>query len=190
MIFSTERSHTSDGGFTLIEVCVAMMLITLVATGAAQLFTATIKAADAARVQSSTAILASQKIEQFRALVWTVDVNGQPLSDRTTNLSVEPPTSGGSGLGPSPPNTLDANTPGYVDFLNARGGWVGTGATAPATARYIRRWRVQSLPEDPDNVVILQVLVTTVGRDREATAPRRRLKDDALVTTMVARRAH
>lgn len=183
-------SHRTESGFTLIEVCVAMMLIALAAAGVAQMFTVSIRTTDGARVQSSTTILASQKIEQLRGLIWTVDVNGIPLSDRSTNLAVEPPTGGGAGLGASPANALDANTPGYVDFLNARGQWVGTGTVPPVTARYVRRWCVRPLPEDPDNILVLQVLVTTVGRDRQAATPRQRLADDALVTTVLARKAH
>lgn len=186
----TEHAAPIDAGFTLIEICIAMMLIALAATGIAQIFTVAIMASDAARVQTSTTILASQKIEQLRALIWTVDVDGRRLSDRTTNLAVEPSTGGGSGLGASPVNTLDANTPGYVDFLNARGEWVGTGTVPPATARYIRRWCIQPLPEDPDSILVLQVLVTTVGRDRQAASPRRRLADDALVTTLRSRKEH
>jgi hypothetical protein len=57
-----------------------------------------------------------------------------------------------------------------------------------ATARVIRRWSIRALPEDPANSLVLQVLVTTVERERQARAPRVRLAGDALVTTVVTRR--
>ena len=156
----------------------------------AQLFIVSLRAQDSARVQSMTTILANQKVEELRGLVWTVDEDGRPLSDWTSNLSVQPPTADGSGLSASSPNTLDVNTPGYVDYLDAHGVWVGTGSSPPRTARYIRRWCIQSLPTDPDNIVILRVLVTTLTTDLHATKPRRRLGEDALVETMRARKAH
>jgi hypothetical protein len=141
-------------------------------------------------VQTSTTILASQKLEQLRALTWSVDANGLPVSDRTSDLSFDPVTTGGSGLRPSPTTALDANTPGWVDFLNARGQWVGTGTNPPATATFIRRWAIEPLPEDPADTLILQVLVTTVVRERQARGPRARLAGDALVTTVLSRKAH
>jgi type II secretory pathway pseudopilin PulG len=183
------RARSSVSGFTLIEVTVAMVLLMLAATGVAQLFGIAIKAIDAARVQTSTTILAGQKLEQLRALVWVVDGAGVPISDQATNLAVEPATGGGAGLSVSPANSLDVNTPGYVDFLSPRGVWLGTGTVPPRTARYIRRWSIRQLPEDPGNTLILQVLVTAVERDRQAASPRRRLADDALFTTLLARKA-
>jgi prepilin-type N-terminal cleavage/methylation domain-containing protein len=187
---TASRRSPDESGFSLIEICVALILLALLLNGVAHLFIVSIRAADAARVQSATAMLADQKIEQLRGLQWAVDVNGQPLGDVTSDLSVEPATSTGGGLRPSPASALDLNTPGYVDYLDARGTWVGTGATPPGGARYIRRWRIQPLPEDPQGTVIVQVLVTTVTRDRQARTPRARLADDALVTTIWSRRAH
>ena len=186
----TLQRRGNAAGFTLIEVCIAMMILTLAIAGVGHMSIVALNATQAARVQTSTAILASQKLEQLRALVWTVDVNGQPLSDWSTDLAVEPATAAGAGLRPSPANSLDVSAPGYADYLDSRGQWVGTGPTPPAATRYIRRWNVRPLPEDAQDTVILEVLVTTIRRDRLARPPRRRLPDDALVTTMVSRKAH
>jgi hypothetical protein len=103
---------------------------------------------------------------------------------------VEPHTAAGTGLQTSPANSLDVSLPGYADYLDSRGRWVGTGSVPPVATRFIRRWNVRPLLEDPFNTLILEVLVTTVRRDRHAPLPRRRLADDALVTTMLSRRAH
>ncbi len=182
------RLSRADAGFTLVEICVAMMLVAIVATGVAGLCTLAIAVCDAARVQTSATILASQKIEQLRALTWTIDAAGAVVSDRTSDLSRDPASTGGAGLGPSPADSLDANVGGYVDYLNTSGEWVGTGASPPPLARYIRRWRVRPLAGDPD-ALVLQVLVTTTRQDRLAPRPRSRLAGDALVTSVLMRKA-
>lgn len=192
-MLAAESKSTKDAGFTLLEVFIAMMLLTVMALGVAQLFGLAIRSTQAARYQTSTTILASQKLEQLRALTWGFDTTGLglPVSDTSSDLTVEPVGNGGQGLNPSPGNALNANTPGYVDYLNARGQWVGTGPTPPNTALYIRRWSITPLPTNPNNTLILQVLVTTVHRERQAagSGTRRRLADDALVTTIKTRKA-
>jgi len=191
-IRSAKSKSTSDGGFTLVEVVIAMMLLSMVALGVAQLFGIAIQRNMAARYQTSTTVLAGQKLEQLRALTLGFDAaSGLPVTDMSTNLTTEPPTSGGGGLNPSPSNSLSQNTPGYVDYLDSRGNLLGTGAAPPATALYIRRWNISPLPTNPNNTLILQVLVTTVNRDRQtpATGARRRAADEALVATLKTRKA-
>lgn len=191
-VSTSSRRH--DAGFTIVEVLIAMMLISLMALGVAELFGVAIKATHAARNQTSTAILASQKMEQLRALTWGYDSlgTGLPVTDTTTDLSYEPAVNSGEGLNPSPNGSLDSNTPGYVDYVDSRGQWVGTGATPPAGAVYIRRWSIEPLPMNPNNTVVLQVLVTTVRREAQASAAggtRRRLPDDSLVVTVKTRKS-
>ena len=164
----------------------------MVALGVAQLFGIAIQRNMAARYQTSTTVLAQQKLEQLRALTLGFDdASGLPLTDMSTNLTTEPPSSGGGGLNPSPSNSLSANTPGYVDYLDSRGNYVGTGGAPPANALYIRRWNISPLPTNPNNTLILQVLVTTVHRDRQmpANGVRRRAADEALVATLKTRKA-
>ncbi len=112
-----------------------MMLLSMVALGVAQLFGIAIQRNMAARYQTSTTVLAGQKLEQLRALTLGFDdASGLPVTDMSTNLTTEPPTSGGGGLNPSPSNSLSTNTPGYVDYLDSRGNWLGTGGAPPPTA--------------------------------------------------------
>jgi prepilin-type N-terminal cleavage/methylation domain-containing protein len=182
-----------DGGFTILEVLIAMLLLAIMALGVAQLFGVAIQATTGARHQTSTTILAAQKMEQLRSLTWGLadDGTGLPVSDTTTDLTQEPPSSGGGGLNPSPATSLDANTPGYVDYLDVRGQRVGTGATPPGAAVFIRRWNIRPLPTNPNNTLILQVLVTTVTREAQVggATPRRRFADDALIVTVKTRKA-
>ena len=74
-----------------------------------------------------------------------------------------PATDDGPGLLRSPPNTLAANVDAYVDYLDASGAWVGRGQAIPATAVYVRRWSVQPHASDPDNVLVLEVVVGRRG---------------------------
>lgn len=183
-----------DRGFTLIEVLVAMTILAVVSLSLAGMFGTAIRATHNARAQTSTATLAEQKLEQLRALTWGFDASGEnlPVSDTTTDLTQTPPTAGGRGLNPSPANSLAANTSGYVDYLDRSGQWVGTGTTPPATAMYIRRWNIQPLPTNPNNTLILQVLVTTVPRESGLAAGETRVRfpDDALVATVKTRKAN
>jgi hypothetical protein len=141
-----------------------MTILILAVTGVVQLFGIATVSTQMARIQTSSAVLASQKVEALRALMWSDSALSQ--------------TAAGS---------LDSDSTGAVDYLDVRGVVVGAGAVPPASARFIRRWSIRPLPEDSTNALILQVLVTTVEADRRARAPRRRLAGDALVTTILTR---
>ena len=191
---ASAKFNSNSRGFSLIEVLVSMGLLTAVSLGVAQIFALTTHQNYVARGQTSTTAMAEQKLEQLRALTWGFDLAGQglPLSDTTTNLSVTPPTATGGGLNPSPTTSLEENTPGYVDFLDANGTWVGTGTTPPGSAVYIRRWSIQPLPTNPNNTLILQVIVTPVASEatRVATAgPRARMIADSRLVTVKTRKA-
>src|SRR4029079_9929324 len=137
------KFNSSSRGFSLVEVLVAMGLLTVVSLGVAQLFALSTRANVIAKGQTSTTGMAEQKLEQLRGLTWGFDLSGQglPLSDTTTNLTVTPPTHDVSGLNPSPSDSLEQNTAGFVDFLDGGGNWVGTGSTPPASAvDIIRGW--------------------------------------------------
>jgi prepilin-type N-terminal cleavage/methylation domain-containing protein len=189
-----EKSYSSSRGFSLIEVIIAMGLLTTVSLGVAQVFAMSTRVNLVARGQTSATALAEQKLEQLRGLTWGFDIEGQglPLSDTTTNLAVSPPTATGFGLNPSPTDSLEQNTAGYVDYLDLNGTWVGTGGTPPGNATYIRRWSIQPLPTNPNNTIILQVLVTPVASEATRVAtpdPRKRSLTDALLVTVKTRKA-
>ena len=132
----------------------------------AQLFAIATSTNHAARNSTLSMVLAEQKIEQLRALRYTFDVVGLPVQDTETDLAVYPPVAtGGKGLSPHTENTLQANTNGYVDYLDHWGRTLGGGTVIPDNAAFIRRWSVEPLPTNPNNVIILQVLVTRM-RDR------------------------
>jgi prepilin-type N-terminal cleavage/methylation domain-containing protein len=188
------KSNSSSRGFSLVEVLVAMGLLTVVSLGVAQLFALSTRANVIAKGQTSTTAMAQQKLEQLRGLTWGFDLAGQglPLSDTTTNVSVDPPAHNGSGLNPSPTDSLEQNTVGFVDFLDGAGTWVGTGSNPPASAVYIRRWSIQPLPTNPNNTLVIQVLVTPVVSEAtrtESAFTRTRMSGDALLVTVRTRKA-
>lgn len=156
---------------------VALMVVALVAL--AQLFAISTRTNQGARYSTSTAILAGQKMEQLRGLNWGFDMLGLPLTDMTTNAAAfeatgecgAATTGAGVGLSPSPSGTLATNTDGYADYVDINGCGLGGGSTAPAGTVYIRRWSVEPLPTNPNNTLVLQVLVTRrADRGAEASA--------------------
>ena len=155
---------SGEAGFSLVEVLVAAAILMTGLIAVAQMFvTSTHQNMEARRV-TTTAVLAQQKIEQLRGLAWGFDEFGLPVSDYSSNIAVTPPTSGGGvGLQASPANTLTTSTQGYVDYLDAFGSWVGTGATPPANALYVRRWSIEPLPTNPNNTLVFQVLVGRIS---------------------------
>ena len=135
----------------------------------AQLFALSTRANVGSRSTTFTAMLAQQKLEQLRGLTWGFDSLNLPISDLSTDLSVveaqagcAASAGGGSavGLSPSPSGALTSNISGYVDYLDAKGCVLGGGSNAPNGTVYIRRWSVEPLPTNPNNTLILQVLVT------------------------------
>lgn len=181
-------------GFSLVEVLISMGLLTAVSIGIAQLFVISARANLTARGLTSTTAMAEQKMEQLRSLTWgfATDGTGLPVSDTTSNLAVTPSTATGSGLNPSPSNALNENVTGFCDFLDAGGNWVGTGTTAPATAVYVRRWAIVPLPTNPNNTLILQVLVTPLVNERlrgTTTGPRQKMPGDSLLISVKTRKA-
>jgi type II secretory pathway pseudopilin PulG len=169
-IGGTPRRVASQEGFSLVEVLVAAVILVTGLIAVAELFIISTNANRAARRVTTTAVLAQQKIEQLRGLTWGFDDFGLPISDFSTNVTVTPPSSaGGVGLQASPNDTLATATPGYVDYLDAYGAWVGTGASPPAGALYERRWSIDPLPTNPNNTLVFQVVVDRIAPTSPAT---------------------
>jgi hypothetical protein len=115
------------------------------------------------------------------------------VTDTTSNLSKYPMTADGRGLNPSPTDSLDENRDGYVDFLDANGSWVGGGTEAPANAAFVRRWSIQPLPTNPNNTIVIQVLVSPVSNENNHVSSqsgvRRRMPGDTLLISVKTRKA-
>jgi type II secretory pathway pseudopilin PulG len=186
------KSSSKDDGFSLLETIVAtgMMATALVVLG--QLVAASVANNTSARTSTYAAVLAQQKMEQLRGLMWGYDALGLPLSDASTNTAAptESPASG-TGLRPSPAGALTSNVAGYVDYVDRFGNIIGGGETIPDKAAYVRRWSIEPLPSNPDNTLILQVVVSTLveRRTSERTPSMARRRDEARLVTVKTRKA-
>ena len=171
---------------------VATLIMAFALVSLAQLFGLSTRTNVNSRSTTYAAVLGEQKLEELRGLTWGFDDAGLPVTDSTTNTAVSPETpNGGTGLEPSPTNSLQENTPGYVDYIDQWGGKVGTGQKdPPADAVYTRRWSITPLPTNPNNTLILQVLVTRNRNRGEADKGAvSRLPDEARLVTVKTRKA-
>ena len=172
-------------------------MLAVVSLGVAQMFALSTEKNLAAKHQVSTTTMATQKMEQLRGLTFSYDASGLglPVTDTTTNLTLCTPDATGLGLNPSPSGSLDSNTTGFVDFLDARGNCVSAsgGTTVPSGAVYTRRWAIQPLPTNPNNTLVLTVLVTPTAKEAVRSAAvsgtRTRLVEDAMLVTVRTRKA-
>jgi len=182
---------TGNGGFSILEVLVAITIMTVAVAGLAQMVALSTRANTSARATTYAAVLAQQKMEQLRSLTWGFDVIGLPVTDTTSDIAVVPESAaGGSGLSPSPVNSLGASIAGYCDFVDTFGRPLGGGTTPPAGTAYIRRWSIEPLPGNPDNTIVLQVLVTRWGsRHAAAWSTGRRAPDEAWLVSVKTRKA-
>lgn len=189
------KSCCSEAGFSLAEVAVATGILAAVSLGVAQMFALSTEKNLTAKQQVSTTTMATQKMEQLRGLTFSYDSSGLglPVTDTTTNLAVCTADGTGSGLNPSPTDSLEVNRDGFVDYLDARGTCVGTGTTPPAGAVFTRRWSILPLPTNPNNTLVLSVLVTPTAREQQRVripgTPRVRQMQDAMLISVRARKA-
>jgi prepilin-type N-terminal cleavage/methylation domain-containing protein len=149
----------SDNGFVLVEVMVAALILSIAVAGAAALCVTAVGATRTAKSQTLAILLAVDKLDALRA---------------------SPPAALMAG------GSLDHSEPAYVDYLDGQGRVTGDGPDPSAEAVYIRRWRIQPLPDDPANTSILQVLVrpraTTVAPEDASSISR--LPGDALLVSL------
>ena len=145
----------------------ATLLLVTGIIGTAHMFVIATRGNLSAQRGTFSATLAQEKMEQLRGLAWGFDPVGLPISDFTTNIAIDPPAVGGSGLSPSPANALSSNVNGYVDYIDRFGKTLGGGVNPPPGTVYVRRWSVEPLPSNPNNTLILQVLTFAAG-DRDA----------------------
>jgi type II secretory pathway pseudopilin PulG len=188
---SSNSRRSGESGFSLIETMIATMLLATALVSTAQLMVLAIRGNSAAQRSTFTTALAQDKLEQLRGLAWGYDELGLPINDYTTNLGVNPPTDDGVGLAPSPGDALAANMTGYVDYLNRDGIVLGGGPAPLLGTVYVRRWSVEPLPTNPNNTLIIQVIVFSVG-DRIDTGEGivlDRTRDEARLVTVKTRKS-
>ena len=171
---------------------VALGIMATALVSLAQLFVLSVRTNIMSHKTTHAAVLAEQKLEELRGLTWGFDPDGLPLSDVTTDTAVSPETPiGGRGLDPSPLDALQKNTKGYVDYVDDYGNKVGTGDVEPPDeAAYTRRWSITPLPTNPNNTLIIQVMVTQNNARGDANEGSvKRLPEEARMITVKTRKA-
>jgi len=157
----TRNSRRRQDGFSLLEVMIATGIMASALVTLAQLFGLSVSSNRGAQALTYTTVLAEQKMEQLRGLEWRLGSLGLPVTDADTDTTAAIDTpSGGTGLSRSPADTLTSNVPGWVDYVDRFGNTLGGGANPPAKTVFVRRWSVEPLGHDPDNAIVIQVLVT------------------------------
>ena len=130
-------------------------------------------------------------MEELRALAWGFDTRACPQRHDDEHRPCRRrrrPEARGSLRRPRP---LYRRTPtGFVDYIDPNGNKLGGGGIRPDNAIYIRRWSIEPLPTNPNNTLVIQVLVT---RHRTAARPirgsRPRLPDEARMISVKTRKA-
>lgn len=126
---AAESHRQREAGASLVEALVAVGLIAGALVGVADLAARSVRSMSVARDRSVGALMAAQKIEQLLA---------QP-----------------SRPADSPAGSLEADTPGFVEHLDARGRVAGQDPDCEGTV-YVRRWSVAPLARDA-RVAVLHV---------------------------------
>ena len=186
-----EARHSSQSGFSLVEVVIATGVLATAIMSLGQLFGLSTRTNLGVRHASYSAILARQKVEELRALTWQFDTEGMPISDTSTDTTASrEAATGGTGLRPSPVDALRRTTEGYVDYIDRAGAKLGGGTTPPDNTAYVRRWSVVPLPADPVNTLVIQVLASPYrNRDAADKAAVTRLPGEARLITVKTRKA-
>jgi type II secretory pathway pseudopilin PulG len=166
MALEKSNSVSSRSGFSLVETLVATTLMATAIVTLAELFALSTRTNVSSRNTTYAAVLAEQKLEELRSLVWGFDTQGLPISDTSSNTAVSPvEATGGTGLKPSATTTLKEDTTGWVDYIDAYGNKISNAQNQQQQVVYTRRWSVTPLPTNPNNTLVLQVLVTR-NKDR------------------------
>lgn len=181
---------SSSPAFSLIEVLIAICLVSALALGVAPLFAAATSVTLLAGDQTSATLLASAKMEQLFSLAWHIEItpgSSLTVSDTSTDLSGPLPATGGSGLSLSPVDALSRNTSGFVDFLDRDGRWLSAETSPPPGAYFVRRWSIAQA-KAPGDAIAFHVLVRTVARDLSRVAVDAELPGDTRLTAVRVRR--
>ena len=133
-------------GFSLVEALVASLLISSAIVGLAHLVAIGAQQSLSSRRAASALTIAHSKLEQLRQSEFLYGTDGSRLSSPA--------------LAVSPLQSLQEDTPGYVDYLDAFGEGVSlSGAVAPD---YARRWAISALESGDLDTLVLQVCVFVV----------------------------
>jgi len=158
-----EMQETGDEGTSLVEVVVALALLATLAAGLMSMTAVALtQTENQGHLAARTAEYAQDKMEQLLVL---------SFGDETTDTRVFPALpAGGSGLANG--GSADPNAPvaGYVDYLDASGNLLSSGASVPADWFYQRVWQVTPISATLKEVRVTATVARAVGRSYRPAA--------------------
>ena len=131
-------------GFTTVEAVVALSLLVMALASLGQVVFSATRATTRAAARSAAVMLAVDKLEQLRALKWTIDSGGEPVSDPA--------------LASSPADALERDVAGYAD----------------TTTAYVRRWAIRPLADSTDTLVLVVRVIARSGVEAQIATVRTR----------------
>lgn len=140
-------SLPSPGGFSLIEALIASVLVASALVGLAHLIVIGAQQALNSRRATSALTIAQSKLEHLRRVPWTYAPDGARVS------SID--------LTESPPQSLEDDSAGYVEYLDAFGEVVRPGGEV--LPEYVRRWAIVPLASGGRDTLVLRVCVFTIS---------------------------
>lgn len=144
----------SQAGVSLLETAVAVALLLMVMTSLLPLANNAITTTEAQDQVARTVEYAQDKMEQLLALAY---------GDQTTNTAVFPANgAGGTGLAVGGSADPAAPVAGYIDYLDANGGYLVFGGTAaPAGWVYRRVWQITSPSANLKQITVAVRMIQT-----------------------------
>jgi hypothetical protein len=157
------RTPKSDEGSSLVEVLVSMAIMATLAAGLmAMTVVALTQSENQGHLAARTAEYAQDKMEQLLILAF---------GDTTTDTRTFPASAaGGTGLTVGGSANPAAPVAGYVDYLDARGNLIPSGAGAPANWFYKRVWQVTTVTATLKEVRVTAIVARGIGRQQTPSA--------------------
>lgn len=160
-------------GFTLIEVVVALAILTTVLVSLPHVLVQAERASVAARRSAVATVAAAEKLEQLRGLAWGFDADGSPVEDARSDAARSPvAVDAGVGLRLSPADSLDRDVPPFVDYLDGDGGWLAAAPAEAVGAALVRRWWVGEATPGRAGTLVLRVRVLAFPDGAGGARPR------------------
>ena len=154
-------------GFTMVEAVVALALVVTVTVSVSMALVAGRAMALHDRDQAIGRVAARARLTSLASLAFHTlagaDGSIVAITDTTTDVTLDPPRLGGTGLADSPVDALWRDTSGYVDYLDAEGRDLGARAGARERAAYVRRWAIGRQGSGAGEVAVIAVLVARMS---------------------------
>lgn len=147
-------NSTSDG-FTLIETVVATGILVTALAGIAQLLALSVRSTRDAGSQSAALTAAQGKLEALRALAFSYDAAGSPVTAPEFDVRNN--------------GSLDDDIPGAVDYLDADGAVLEEDHEGQGAA-FTCRWRITPLDAFVPEAIVIEVCVFDWPADGMAVA--------------------